>query len=478
MSLINQMLKDLEKRSPSQGAQAGAGPSAVASSGRSRRPRRVVWGGLTLALLVAGAGLWTAHTFGGRGGVQSAPEEPVASSPARPVHPEPLQLVLPVAKPAPPTDEPRENPALLQAVRLLPQAGGLQVEIALSRVTAYRLVRGEQGRQLVLELPGGGQVAALPETAGLPLLENLSKDAGAAGTRLVFALKDACRYEALSLSENPDGPGQVLGFTLIAEPAPPDAVVAQAPPQSLSPPVREADATPASATAARPEPAVAPEAGLVRQAVSLTPRQRAANLCRDGIAALQEGRLPEAEAALRGALAVEPGHMIARDMLLRLLASQQRTADMRTELAAGLREAPGHLPYRLRYARLLIEEGALPEAHEQLLRRPRPAIADAPDLYAMLATLYQRRGQYAEAAQTYRALLAVRPQQALWWMGLGIALEGTSSMEPARQAYRQALDRGGLSAGLQDYIRQRLAVLDRAAGQAPAAAMSAGREAT
>lgn len=478
MSLINQMLKDLEKRSPSQGAPAGAGLSAVASSGRSRRPRRVLWGGLALVLLAVGTGVWTVHTFIGRGDAQSAPEEPVASSPARPVEPEPLQLVLPVAKPAPPNDGPRENPALLQAVRLRPQAGGLQVEIALSRVSAYRLIRGEQGRQLVLELPDGGQVAALPEIGGLPLLENLAKDVGAAGTRLVFALKEACRYEALSLSENPDGPGQVLGFTLFAEPAPPEAVVAQAPPQSLSPPVREADATTASATAARPEPAVAPEAGLVRQAAPSTPRQRAANLCRDGIAALQEGRLLESEAALRGALAVEPGHMIARDMLLRLLASQQRTSDMRTELAAGVREAPGHLPYRLRYARLLIEEGALSEAQEQLLRRPRPAIADAPDLYAMLATLYQRRGQYAEAAQTYRALLAVRPQQALWWMGLGIALEGTSSMEPARQAYRQALDRGGLSAGLQDYIRQRLAVLDRAAGQAPAAAMSTGRDAS
>lgn len=478
MSLINQMLKDLEKRSPSQGAPASGLPPRVASSGRSRRSRKLLWFGLALMLLAGGAGAWAIRIAAEPEKVEKPASEAIAS--ATPSEVEPVSQVLPLADSARSSASSVEPQVALEGVSLTPREDGLQIEIAFSRVPTYRLIRGMKDRQLVLELPHGEITAEMPDVNGVPLLDDLQADTGPTGGRLVFLLKKACRYEALSLSDGPAGGSLILGFILhpettpVQQPALPvasddqgegvegeHAGPAESQPGAVSMPV-------AQAAPAEPE--------FVRQAAPLTPHQRAANLCRDGIAALQQGRLQEAEISLRTALSIEPGHIVARDMLLRLLTMQGRQTEIAAVLAEGTKALPEHLAYRERYARLLIERGALSEAREELLREPRPAVTDAPGMYAMLAALYQRQEQYAAAALTYRGLLAVEPQKALWWMGLGIALERTSSVEEARQAYRQALSRGGLSAGLQDYIRQRLAVLDNSGGQVPAVAGQAGKE--
>jgi MSHA biogenesis protein MshN len=177
---------------------------------------------------------------------------------------------------------------------------------------------------------------------------------------------------------------------------------------------------------------------------------------------------------LRTALAMEPAHTGARDLLLRVLVQQNRQAEVRDLLVEGIREVPQHLPWRIHFAHLLVEEGDLDQARQELTREPRPAVAEAPDLYALLATVHHRQGDYEEAARTYRLLLALRPGQSVWWMGLGIALERAGSYSQAEQAYRQALSRGGLSDGLQAYVRQRLAVLEGRKTLQPAAGINPG----
>jgi MSHA biogenesis protein MshN len=228
----------------------------------------------------------------------------------------------------------------------------------------------------------------------------------------------------------------------------------------------------------QPSPPVedSPAEELVRQEVRPTPREQADNLFRDGLAALQQRRPQEAEKALNAALAIEPAHVGARDFLLRVLVDQHRPVEVRDLLAEGIRQVPQHLPWRIHFSRLLVEEGALDQARRELTREPCPAVSEAPDLYAMLATVHQRLGDHVEAARTYRQLLAVRPGQAVWWMGLGIALEGDASYNQAEQAYRQALSRGGLSEGLRAYVRQRLAVLNGRKPQQPAAGANPGWE--
>lgn len=476
MSLINQMLKDLEKRSPS-GAPGGQGlPSGVVSAAGSGRRRRALWAGLLLVLPAVVGVVWFVRFTGPRPVAEPAGEVSAAPSPAAPAATVAVPVKALPAEAEQVSAREDDDPARLENLRLDRQADRLRVEAVFSGRPAYRLIRGEQGRQLVMELPGGVLAASLPDSAALPLLRSLAGEEGEEGARLVFSFNEPCRYEDLSLAEDPAGSGQTLRFAVESEPVELPPVAAQ-PASIFEAPDPGADAV--RTADLKPPPLAAddsPAVDLVRQEVQPTPRQRAANLFRDGLSALQQGRSQEAETALRTVLAVEPAHIGARDLLLRVLVQQKRQAEIRDLLAEGVRDVPHHLPYRIHFARLLVEEGALDQARQELIRDPRPAIAEAPDLYALLATVHQRRGDYAEAARTYRLLLAVRPEQAVWWMGLGIALEGTGSYNQAGQAYRQALSRGGLSAGLQAYVRQRLAVLDSRKTQQSAAGANPGRE--
>jgi MSHA biogenesis protein MshN len=384
LSLINQMLKDLEKRSPSGTSGGQKLPSGVVSAAGPGKRRRVLWPWLLLVLPAFVGIAWSVRFFGS----------------------------VPVAEPAcqvstaPP---PAEEPA---AVAAPAKARPVSVEQIIAQEESDRKEKGP------------------------------------------------ARLEHLS-PEQQAGPQPVA-----AQPAPavdaPKPVVVSAPTADLLPSLPPVDDNPAEV--------------LVRKEVQPAPRERADRLYREGLAALQQRRPQEAERALNAALAIEPTHVVARNLLLRVLVQQNRPVEVRSLLAEGIREVPQHLPWRVHFARLLVEEGALEQARQELTRDPRPAIAEAPDLYAMLATVHQRRGDYAEAARTYRLLLAVRPGQAVWWMGLGIALEGTGSYNQAEQAYRQALSRGGLSAGLQAYVRGRLAVLEGRKTQQPAAGTKAGWE--
>jgi MSHA biogenesis protein MshN len=376
LSLINQMLKDLEKRTPSGAPQGQTLPSGVVSAAGSSRRRRALWPWLLLVLPAVVGIVWSVSFFGS--GPDAVPAGEVSTAPP------PAAEAATVAAPA------KARPGAAE-----------QVSVRKESVSAR------------LERPEPEQQAGTPPVAAQPAPVVTSKPA-----------------------------------------------VDSAPTADL----------PSSSPSARDTPAQV----LVRQEVQPTPRERADNLFRDGLAALQQRRPEQAGRVLRTALAIEPAHIGARDLLLRILMQQNRPAEVRGLLTEGIREVPQHLPWRIHFARLLVEEGSLDQARQELTREPRPAVAEAPDLYALLATVHQRRGDYGEAARIYRQLLAVRPGHAVWWMGLGIALERAGSYEKAEQAYRQALSRGGLSDGLQAYIRQRLAVLDGRKTPQPAAGANPG----
>ena len=254
------------------------------------------------------------------------------------------------------------------------------------------------------------------------------------------------------------GEGRALLFSVRPEPV---TVVSTAAPAGPTP-AGTADPDPKipTDTGQVPAPATEPAAKtktFSRQAVRITDRQRAEDLYKEAMAAFQKGHPGKAERALRAALILYPSHVGARDALLGLSSRLNRPRQAADLLAQGAIHAPDHLPYRVRFVRLLIDKGELSRARAELTRAPLPSVAESPDLHAMSATVSLRQGHYREAAETYRALLEIQPDKAVWWMGLGIALEGDADQDKARQAYNQALSHDGLSDNLQTFIRRRLA---------------------
>ncbi len=180
---------------------------------------------------------------------------------------------------------------------------------------------------------------------------------------------------------------------------------------------------------------------------------------RAGLKELERGDLATAEASFKRALLVNPNLLDARLQLIKILQQQMKLTTAETVLQQGLALTPANFNLRKIYAELLLSSQRQNEAIELLKTRPLPGIAQDLEYYALLAALYQDSGQYEIASSLYAQLLKIKPQAPLWWMGMAISLEHSGSAEQARNAYRQALELPGLSPDLQSFIQSRLQLL-------------------
>ena len=69
-------------------------------------------------------------------------------------------------------------------------------------------------------------------------------------------------------------------------------------------------------------------------------------------------------------------------------------------------------------------------------------------------TLTQER--YEEAVGHYQAALRAQPARAVWWMGLGMALQGQKRTTEAERAFGRARALPGLTPELRAFVDQRL----------------------
>ncbi len=195
----------------------------------------------------------------------------------------------------------------------------------------------------------------------------------------------------------------------------------------------------------------------------LSPQQHAELSYQEALRMLQSGRPSVAEPQLRAALASDPAHLAARTALAGLLINGGRLPEATKVLAAGLALAPTYAPFAKLYARLRIDQGKLGEARA-VLERAAPTAQDDPEYFALLAALYQRLGLYEQAAQTYRGALQAQPRNGVWWLGLGLALEGAGDRPNALQAYRRAQQSGTLDSDVLRYTETKITALQAGNG--------------
>ncbi|MFN2301558.1 MAG: tetratricopeptide repeat protein [Gammaproteobacteria bacterium] len=316
------------------------------------------------------------------------------------------------------------------------------------RAAPIRQPRGKTGRAVVLV------AAAVVAGISVLLAERLLSDRGALPEMTASAPVETSPAVAAPVEPEPSPlPEETVVAVDLAdvEAVAPDEVVA---PQET---VAVAALTPTPVVAVAVEP---PESAVRRTLVTETPAQRAGDSYTQGVRALSEGRRGTAETHFRAALAHDASYHDARLALANLLAGDGRARDAEAQLQEGLRLSPGHWPLAERYARLLFDRGDLAGAIGVLANAP-PDVEAAPDYHALLAALLQRAGHHEAAADSYRALLSVRPDQGLWWMGLGISLEGVGRHTPALDAYSRAARDPRLAADVARFVRDRIEVLDR-----------------
>lgn len=179
-----------------------------------------------------------------------------------------------------------------------------------------------------------------------------------------------------------------------------------------------------------------------------------ASLHRRAMEQIRAGELMAAEQTLRTLLDGTPGHGPAMQSLAGLLIQSGRRSQL-LELI-GRWEAEGIAPANLRLlrARLRIERGE--SAAAVLSSQPLDPASLSTNDALTLANLQQRAGDHDAAVMTARQVIAREPGLGSAWATLALSLDQQGQIQAAREAWRQALEVGGLAPAVVEHARRRL----------------------
>ena len=252
-----------------------------------------------------------------------------------------------------------------------------------------------------------------------------------------------------------------------AAPVAPEPVFQAAETAPAPAPAKARPAEPRRSTEKAPKPAAAPVVKTAVPAASeriidgkqVTPQQRVENEYRRALAQLQDGRVSDAMLALQQTLQLDPRHQGGRETLVRLLLEAQRPDDAARQLQLSLALDPKQPAQAMMLARLQLDKANGGAAALDTLMRSLPYAADNGEYHAFLAGVLQREQRYREAAEHYQLALQAAPDNSVWWMGLGIALQADNHPAQARQAFERARGLQTLSPQLQAFVERKLVQL-------------------
>ncbi|HET7649332.1 MAG TPA: tetratricopeptide repeat protein [Gammaproteobacteria bacterium] len=448
MSLINQVLRDLETRKRREQQPPGE-IRAVTYDGRNLPRLFFVLAGLAL-LAVSLYLLWTHLQRPASQPVASTARAKTAPSLQRAVRPVAPQVAAAVTNPVidatrvpalksalPAASNPQRTGANTAGVSLLaatPLADHSGFRLEFNHMPGYRLFTLTDPDRIVLDV--NDVTTASDFTRGVTL------PAGIKTTR--FSLEPQKRMRVVFEIE-PDVTANVANVhdaTLLLTFA--HAAVAPA--------------TASRKVASNPVSTDSASAGDMLKTLRNTPEDLARDAYKDGLTRLDAGDATGAERRFRDALQRVPGFDPARVALARLLAQTGRNSDAETVLAQGIKAGQNKPRFARLDANLLVQQGALADAMKAL-ESALPDIHAEPEHYAFMAALAQRSGDNARAAKLYQQVLEIRPDNGVWWMGLGISLEQLKQPQAALNAYRHAQQSGDLNPDVAQFVNQRIKAL-------------------
>lgn len=171
---------------------------------------------------------------------------------------------------------------------------------------------------------------------------------------------------------------------------------------------------------------------------------------------IQNRRWDESEKLLR-ALIDGPQDMAARTLLLSIYQSRQQTGSFSVLVRKSILLYPQQALFITEYARSLFQLKAYTEVIDLLSVQQ-----DAnPTQMALLAASHQRLDQHLQAIDYYQQSLSQDSRQVKSWIGLGISQEQSAHFEAALRSYTTAASIGSLNNRLKDFVDKRINQLAR-----------------
>ena len=178
---------------------------------------------------------------------------------------------------------------------------------------------------------------------------------------------------------------------------------------------------------------------------------------------IDAGYLDKGVSALATLIEEHPDYQPARVAYVRHLMAVGEIDIALASLREGLSLDPTSVNYAKLLAHGLLAKGDVAAAVDVLTANP-PTVEHDVGFHALLAALYQRLGRHADSVRSYQAILSQAPATGQWWTGLGISLAAQGEYRAAEAAFRRALGDQSLSQNLRQYAFSELTRLASSSG--------------
>ena len=449
MSVVNQMLKDLDKRQqPHNLAHVPAGQASQAAT----NPWWLLLGGTLFGISLLALGLWLGGYLGS--GSQSASQTQNQAANQSGSRAEPSQTV--PYEPGP-TGRNRPQPKAVSSTADGSDRLSLEPEAQNSalQLPSKSLAPSEQSKAPDTGLNAQGSAfetkssetndfeTKSPEMYG-------SETGNLKSSRADDSLETSAVAERLAAKEEP------LGLEAGQEPA--QSVQIERPGRDeksgldQKPSPNESGwITQSTSGAAKPS-----QAKMSVTQVSLTPAELSQKKLQQGQQAKELGQLDKAMSAYAEALRLNDANHNARQELAALFYGRGELDKAAVLLRQGAESYPQQPTFWLLLARVQKARSELPLALASLQQ-----IADGSELgrekWLLQAEIGQSLKDWPLVQQSYLSLIRQDASQGRWWLGLAYAQDASGDYDAAKASYQEALKRQGLSSDARDYIENRLA---------------------
>ena len=189
-----------------------------------------------------------------------------------------------------------------------------------------------------------------------------------------------------------------------------------------------------------------------------SPQQQSATHLEAGLKAYNFGIFDEAQKSFTLALSAYPQNQDARKQLAALYFGQNNNLQALQVLSEGVVLSPESLVWRELMAKILVQESRFEEALNLM-----PDSLDAKalaqeriDYLILKGTSAQTINKPEQAISAFSAMTSLQPNNAKWWLALGVNYDALADKRLAISSYSRALAIGGLSSTSSQYASSRL----------------------
>lgn len=184
--------------------------------------------------------------------------------------------------------------------------------------------------------------------------------------------------------------------------------------------------------------------------------QKAKKAYKQALKPLKQGEYSEARHRLTKVVHQAPSYLKARVTLVKLLLKRNELQQAYQYLKHALAKRPDDVQLIMLKARYYYQQNLIEQALDTLEGIDPPSLQEHPQYYAFTAAIQRQLNHDKIAIQLYKQLLSYAPDRSLWWLGLGLAYEDAGQSNDAQKAYQKALDTGGLNPNLNAYVASKL----------------------